>query len=159
MEFSLNEVIELAIQIEKSGYQFYDTVLQRKDLSNKAKELIERLRNEEINHERIFKSLRTDNESDTMGDQVEWQAAASYLKAISDSHVFSKPDAAIKLAIEAANEIDIIDSAIHFEKDTLIFFHALHQNTSDTTTQKIIKKIIDEEVSHVVLLAKIKREL
>ena len=159
MVFSLNEVIELAIQIEKSGYQFYDTVLQRKDLSRKAKKLIERLRNEEINHERIFKSLRTDNEFNAMGDQVEWQEAAFYLKAISDSHIFSKPDAAIKLAIEAADEVDIIDSAIHFEKDTLIFFHSLHQNTSDATTQEIIKKIIDEEVSHVVLLAKIKREL
>ena len=158
-EFSINEVIELAVQIEKSGYQFYDTVLHRKDISTKVEDLIEHLRNEEKVHEATFKNLRSNEDSEKLGDPVNWQEAAFYLKSIADSHVFSKVDAAIILAKEAADEVEIIDTAIQFEKDTLIFFHSLHQNSSDASTQSIIKKIIDEEVTHIVALAKMKRAL
>ena len=158
-EFSLNEVIELAIQIEKSGYQFYDAALQRKDLSSKAKELIEHLRDEEIEHEATFKNLRSSSDFEKLGDQVDWQDAASYLKAISDSHVFSKPDAAIKLANEAANEKEILENAIQFEKDTLLFFHSIYQKTENERSRKVINTIIEEEVSHVTKLKKLYNQI
>lgn len=151
-EFSLNEVIELAIQIEKSGYQFYNAALQRKDLSSKGKELIEHLRNEEIEHEATFKKLRSSDDFGKLGDSIDWQEAASYLKAVSDSHVFRKPDAAIKLASEAANEKEILENAIQFEKDTLLFFHSIYQKTENERAKKIINTIIEEEVDHVMKL-------
>lgn len=158
-KFSLNEVIELAVQIEKSGYRFYDSALQRKDLSSKARELIERLRNEEIRHEAAFINLRSGKDYEKLGDPINWQEAASYLKSIADCHVFSKADASIKLAVSASDEMEIIDFAIQFEKDTLIFFHSLHQHTTDRLTRKIINSIIKEEVSHVVMLMEMKKEL
>jgi rubrerythrin len=157
--FSLNEVIELAVQIEKSGYGFYATALERKDLSEKARELIDHLRIEEIQHEVTFKNLRTSLDYEKLGDPIDWQLAASYLKTISDSHVFSDPGASIKLATTATDEKEIIDFAIHFEKDTLLFFHSLNHKTTDESTKEIITKIIDEEISHVVALTKIRKEL
>ena len=95
-EFSLNEVIELAIQIEKSGYKFYEQALQRKKLNEPVRKVLEKLRNDEIKHEATFKNLRTSEDHDVLGDPIDWQDAASYLRAISNSHVFSQPDAAIK---------------------------------------------------------------
>ena len=150
--FSINEIIELAVQIEQSGYNFYDNALKKKDLNEKAVKLLEKLRDEEVNHERIFKNLRTDEDFLSMGDQVDWQAAADYLKAISDSHVFSKPEAAIKLATESKNEKEILVNAVQFEKDTLLFFHSIYQKANNEKSKKIINAIIEEEVSHVMIL-------
>lgn len=150
--FSINEIIELAVQIEKSGYSFYEEALQKKNLSDEARKLLEKLRNEEINHEKIFKNLRTNEEFMSLGDQVDWQSAADYLKTISDSHVFSKPGAAIKLAAESKNEKEILQNAVQFEKDTLLFFHSIYQKTEDEKSKKIINTIIEEEVSHVMIL-------
>lgn len=158
-KFSLNEVIELAVQIEKSGYQFYDTALGRKDLGSKARELIEKLRDEELRHEGTFKNLRSSTDYEKLGDPIDWQEAASYFKAISDSHIFSDSGASIKLATSASDESEIIEFAIQFEKDTLIFFHSLHHTTTEIFVKKIINKIIDEEVTHVMLLMDMKKEL
>ncbi len=157
--FSVNEVIELAIQIEKNGYQFYNEALKRKDLSPKAKMLLEELRNDEIKHEATFKSFRTEENYSELGDPIDWQEAASYLRSITDSHVFSKPDASIKLAASAKDETEIIDFAIKFEKDTLLFFYSVCKKTMNENAKKTIDAIIDEEVSHVAKLAQIKKNL
>lgn len=152
MQYSMNEIIELAVQIERSGYKFYDTALSRKDLSETAANLLEALRNEEINHEEIFKNLRSEEDFEQLGDPAAWQQAASYLKAISDSHIFSKPDAAIKLATDAKDEKEIISNAIQFEKDTLLFFYSIDKETKDKKTKEILSRIINEEISHVMKL-------
>lgn len=151
-KFSLNEIIELAIQIEKSGYSYYDHALNRKNLSEPIKKLLEKLRDEEIKHEATFKNLRSSEDYKLLGDPQDWQAAADYLRAISNSHVFSKPDAAIKMATEAANEKEILENAIQFEKDTLLFFHAINLKTENEKSKDIITAIINEEVSHVMVL-------
>jgi rubrerythrin len=157
--FSVNEVIELAVQIEKNGYQFYDEALKRKDLTDKARGLLEELRNDEIRHEATFKSFRSEEDYANLGDPIDWQQAASYLKSISDSHIFSKPDASIKLATSAKDEREIIDFAIQFEKDTLLFFYSISKQTTNENSRKIIDSIIDEEVSHVAKLNRIKKVL
>ena len=158
-QFSLNEVIELAIQIEKSGYQYYNAALERKDLSPKARKLIEKLRDEEVRHEETFKRLRSNENFQELGNPIDWQEAASYLRAISDSHIFNQPVSSIKLAASASDEQEIFDFALRFEKDTLIFFHSINQKISDERTGKIVNAIIDEEVSHVTLLREIKKDL
>ncbi|MFC1887343.1 hypothetical protein ACFLYK_00885 [Candidatus Cloacimonadota bacterium] len=146
--FSIDEIIELAVQTERKGYTFYEYALQRKDLTVKARKLIEHLRDEEINHEKTFIELRAEN-TEQMGDLVNWQEAASYLKTIAGTHIFNKPNAAIKLAVEAEDELGIIKNAIQFEKDTLLFFHSIYRTTTDEASKKIINRIIEEEVSHV----------
>ena len=151
--FSIDEIIELAVQTEKKGYTFYQHALQRKDLNENARKLLEHLRDEEINHEITFKKLREDTGS--MGDLVNWQDAASYLKTIAGAHIFNKENAAIKLATEAKDELGIINNAIQFEKDTLLFFHSIYRTTTDEATKKIINRIIEEEVSHVTKLIEI----
>lgn len=158
-EFSLNEVIEMAVQTEKKGYKFYDKALSRKDLSDKAKKLLITLRDEESEHEKTFKKLRKLEDLDNMGNLVDWEYAASYLRTISDVHIFNKPNSAIQLAVEASDELEIINNAIQFEKDTLLFFNSICREVKDEKTKGIINKIIDEEISHVVKLKKILEEL
>jgi rubrerythrin len=153
-KFSTDEIIELAIQIERNGFLFYDHALKRKDLNERSRELLELLRAEEIEHEKTFIGLRS-KDTDQMGDLVNWQEAASYLKTIAGTHIFNKQNAAIKLAVEAEDQLAIIKNAIQFEKDTLLFFHSIYRTTEDVNSQEIINRIIKEEVSHVTKLIEI----
>jgi len=56
--FSLNEIIEFAVQIEQNGYAFYDNAINRKDLTENSRKLLTHLRDEEIAHEITFKNMR-----------------------------------------------------------------------------------------------------
>ncbi len=156
--FSFNEVIEMAVQIEKSGYGFYNRALERKDLDDKSRKLITRLRDEEIVHEKTFKGLRETLDIESILDTSDWGMVGSYLKAIADSHIFSKEDASIKLAAEAKDFKDIIKNAISFEKDTLLYFHSLDRFVKDEKSSAAVKRIIEEEASHVMMLKKFLEE-
>ena len=153
-KFSINEIIELAIQIEKKGYTFYNKALERKNLSSNSTELLQKLRDDEIVHEKTFKKMRTKLEQEEITLSGDWQEVSSYLRTIPNSHIFSKPDAAIKLATSANNEKELIKNAIQFEKDTLLFFNFIYKKIEGQKVKKILKKIIEEEVSHVEKLKK-----
>jgi len=148
-KFSINEIIELAVQIEKKGYTFYNKALERKNLSLNSKELLKKLRDDEIVHEQTFKKMRTELDREEITLSGDWQEVSNYLRTISDSHIFSEPDAAIKLATSVKNEKELIENAIQFEKDTLLFFNSIYEEIKDQTVRKILKKVIDEEVLHV----------
>ena len=153
-KFSINEIVELAVQIEKKGYTFYNKALERKNLSSNSKELLKKLRDDEIVHEQTFKKMRTELDREEITLSGDWQEVSNYLRTISDSHIFSEPDAAIKLATSVKNEKELIENAIQFEKDTLLFFNSIYEEIKDQTVRKILKKIIDEEESHVEKLKK-----
>ena len=158
-KFSINEIIELAVQIEKKGYTFYNKALERKNLSSTSEELLKKLRDDEIVHERTFKRMRTELNREEITLSGDWQEVSNYLRAISDSHIFRKPDAAIKLATSAYDEKELIENAIQFEKDTLLFFNSIYEKIEHRAVRKILKKIIEEEFVHVVKLKKIQDTL
>jgi rubrerythrin len=62
----------------------------------------------------------------------------------------------------AANAKDIhgvVDNAITFEKDTLLYFHAIADSISNPKTKDVLRRIINEEVSHVLKLNDFKKRL
>jgi rubrerythrin len=151
-QYSLNEIVELAVQIEKNGYAFYNEALKRKDLDQKALALLTILRDQELNHEKIFLHLRDDTDMKILGLSPDWELVGDYMKAMVDARLFNTPDAAIKLAADAADFLEILMYAIAFEKDTLLFFYAIYDNIKDDKSRKVIHQIINEEISHVVRL-------
>ena len=152
MTFSINEIIEFAVQIEKNGYTFYENALKRKDLNRDSRKLLTHLRDEEIAHEIIFKNLRDEFDKEELGESGEWGEVGSYLKAIAESHIFHNEGSSIKTAVSAKTEKDIFLNAISFEKDTLLFFHSLGGELKSDKAKKIVEQIIDEESNHVMRL-------
>ena len=151
--YSIEEIIELAVQIEKSGYAFYDHALKRKDLSHKAKELIEKLRDQEKQHEHFFKSLHGQEDIELLDHGPDQEIVNDYLRAIINYRIFNNTDAAVKKVLEANNELDIIIDAIDFEKDTLLFFQGIKDIMKDSRSKEILEKIIKEEISHILWLS------
>ena len=157
--FSKNEIIEMAVKIEKQGFAFYDRALQRNDLSNDATKLLQTLRDEEKVHEQTFLNLREKIDNFDLRSDINWDEAKLYIQSMVNTHLFSKPENAIQLAANARDMKDLISSAIQFEKDTLLFFYFINKFVTKEKSKKAIENIIDEEVSHVVKLKKIQDTL
>lgn len=157
--YSVNEVIEFAVQIERNGYAFYHEASKRKDLDPKAKAFIEFLRDQELNHEKTFLALRDDADMQNLELTQDWELVAEYLKTIVSGRIFNSEDSAITKATAAKDLKEIIDYAISFEKDTLLYFHAINDNVSQAKVKQALRRIINEEVSHVLKLNDYKKTL
>lgn len=150
--YSVNEIVELAVQIEHNGYAFYHEATKHKSLDEKSLNLLTTLRDQELNHEKTFLALRDDEDLQNLTFTQDWELVASYLKTIVESRIFNSENAAIKLATNAQNVKDIVDYAIQFEKDTLLFFHTIKDALVNPKAQSAIARIIHEEISHVLYL-------
>src|SRR5690606_36642465 len=121
------------------------------------KELLAFLKEEEKKHEQVFGdmlgSLEPANIRETYAGEYE-----EYLKALVDSHVLGAEGAAEKVVGNLENEIDVLNTAIGFEKDTILFFRELKELVSEKD-QAVVDRLIQEERSHLRKLAIVKGEL
>jgi len=157
--YSVNEIIELAVQIEHNGYSFYNEALKLKGMDEKSGELLLLLRDQEVKHEYTFLALRDDEDMKNIALSQDWELVAAYLKTIIDFRIFNSEHAAIRLATKAKDIFEIIDNAIQFEKDTLLFFHTVKDSLQNPKARDAIAKIIQEEISHVLKLSDYKASL
>lgn len=157
--FSVNEIIELAVQIERNGYAYYNEASKRKDIDDKMRELIIGLRDAELSHEQTFLKLRDALDLQILELSGDWELIASYLKSIVDGRIFNDETSAIRRATEAKDIISVLEYAIRFEKDTLLYFHAINDGISDPHAKDTLRKIINEEVSHVIALNDFKKRI
>lgn len=155
---SVNEVIEFALNIERNGKAFYESALERSSLEDNARALITMLRDEEVGHEKYFKTLRDSDDLAELVDPDGWEMTSSYLDSIIQAHIFNKEGSSIKLATEAKDTAEIIKFAMQFEKDTLLYFHTLYGETKDPKAQKAIFRIIKEEMKHLKKLQEIEKD-
>ena len=157
--YSVNEIIEMAVSIEKNGYAFYHEATKRKDIDDKSREFIAFLRDQELNHEKTFLNLRDDADIQVLELSPDWEMVSAYLTSIVDGRLFHSEHSAIKLATEAKDLMEIVDNAITFEKDTLLYFHAINDIISNPKAKDALRRIINEEVSHVLKLNDFKKSL
>lgn len=157
--YSVNEIIEMAVQIERNGYAFYDEAAKRKDLDDDSRKLITWLRDAELDHEKTFLRLRDEVDNMVLELSTDWDMVAAYLKTIVESRIFNSEDSAIRKAAEAKDLMGVIDNAITFEKDTLLYFHAISDGISNDKAKTALRRIINEEVSHVLKLNDFKKKL
>jgi len=152
----MREVLEMAVGTERSGQAFYQTaseLVKKKSL----KELFQYLAEEEARHLKTFQGLYNSFKERPETTPYNWEEAKLYLQALVDSKFFAGPDKAINLAKEAKSELEAINSAIDFEKDTLLFFHQILELIKPQD-EKVVKKIIEEEKKHIRRLSTMKSE-
>ena len=157
--FSINEIIEMAVQIERNGYAFYQEATKRKGLDDKSREFIAYLRDQELDHEKTFMALRDDADMQDLELSQDWEMVSAYLKTIVEGRIFNSEESAIRKAAGAADLAAVVENAIAFEKDTLLYFHALSDSISNPKALKVLRRIINEEVSHVMRLNDFKKGL
>jgi len=153
----MREVIEMAIATERSGQAFYQNA-SRLARENSLKELFQYLAEEEEKHLKTFQDFYNTLKEKPEITPYNWEEAKLYLEALIDSKFFASPEEAINLAKEAKSELEAINSAMNFEKDTLLFFYQMLEMIK-SQEQELVKRIIEQEKKHIQRLSTMKSKL
>ena len=153
--FSVQEVIEMAIQTEKLGAEFYSNMAVKFGDNEEFKTLFEVLAEKEREHENVFHAIM-----EKMGSSYQmpdnWGEAAKYLKAIVESEFFLGDDKVLPNFKHLETVEDVVNYAITFEKVTLLYYLELRDVVQD---KEAIYDIINEEKGHIVWLSGYRKQL
>ena len=155
-QFNAEEVLKMAEQIEKNGQEFYRKASEAVDDFEVSK-LLSDLAEWEKGHEALFASMRSELSKEEKRQTAidPYCEAALYLKAMADNHVFKQQTGESLLKTEEDKSTEkIIDVAIRFEKDSLLFVLGLERLVSPRLGKDRIYDIIDEEIGHIAYLEK-----
>jgi len=155
--FSGDEIIEMAVKTEETGYTFYNLASENAT-SDKLKDLFAYLAKEELKHKEAYLALTDAIGETAQGLPIDWEEMSLYVKAMTDSSFFLGGDKNINLATMSSNEKEAVDFAIGFEKDTLLFFYHLRDIVKETN-RPVVDGIINEEKVHIQKLSEIKQSL
>jgi rubrerythrin len=148
---SAKSVLRWAMEIEESGQAFYEAVAAKAQ-DREAKLLLQDLAYQEERHYRTFQNILDKMpEADIETDSAEYQR---YLQTALDKALLGGPDKGLALAQQATNEVEALQAAIAFEKDTLLFFYDL-RDMVPASQQETISAIIEQEKSHVKQLSRV----
>ena len=145
--FSANELIDIAIRLERNAEDYYRQAL--KEVSDPSIEsLLIYLANQEAKHIHWFENLeRRVKTSPGEGGMLE--LGATLLETLIGDQKFSLEEV-------DPSQIDRVESlielAIEFEKDSILFYELLEPFIEDESTLENLKKIIVEENDHIARL-------
>ena len=145
--FSLHEIYDLAIRIEKNGESFYRKAIQR--FSDEAlKSLLAGLADDEVKHEEYFARKKSELKEQPEDPGMK-ETASAILQGILGDQTFSLKEAN---PADLKSEKDLLVLAVEFEKDTILFYEMLTPLVTQSQTLKGLEEIIQEERHHIEML-------
>ena len=151
----VKEILEFAVYIEQRGYEFYVGAM-KKFSEPWATELFQYLADEEFKHEEFFKKLLQES-GGVKGESrdPEYQA---YMREFCKAHSLADREATTAKLAKASGLGEVLDMAMGFEKDSIIFFSELKEIYSKGN-YAAVDKVIHEEMGHLRKIFQMKREL
>jgi rubrerythrin len=151
--FAGSEIIELGIQIEKNGKDFYD-VLESKTKSKKAKEVFRYLAGEEERHIAVFKNIL---ESVRQYEPAEAYPGEyfSYMSALAAGYVFTKKNKGAEAARKTKSDREALELGISFEKESILFYEGM-KGVVPEDEHGVLNSLILQERSHLRQLVELK---
>ncbi len=145
------ELVQLAINIEKRGMEFYDAAYSSA-ADSKAKNLYKYLYDEEVKHLKLFielynhiKVIVSIDDSYLFDENV-----SAYLKSLVEEEVFKTS------VLQENNNKSALDNivreAIKAEKNSILFYTELSLHTKDEEVLNVLDILIEEEKKHLVEL-------
>lgn len=152
--FAASEIVELGIQIEKNGRDFYNA-LADKSKSAKAKEIFQYLSGEEEKHILVFQKILDSVEKYEPAETYPGEYFA-YMNALASEYVFTQKDKGAQIARSTKTDKEAVDLGIGFEKDSIIFYEGI-KKTVPEYEQKIVDELIAQEQKHLLQLVDLKK--
>ncbi|MGA2071216.1 MAG: ferritin family protein [Sedimentisphaerales bacterium] len=152
ISFNVDEIFEMAEQIERNAAIFYREAAQRALDGTVQKKFVD-LASMEDGHLKIFREMRKgltseDKEQSTFDPDNE---AVMYLQAMADSHgAEGKKDRRTKLTGKESIK-EIFEIAVDAEKNSIVFYTAIKELVPVSGIDKV-ETIISEELGHLVVL-------
>ncbi len=148
--YSVEEVIEMAVQTERLGFQFYTEMAEKFKENEKLKDLLHTLALKEKNHEAVFLKLKDKSAEAEIENPEE---VGHYMRAMVESEFFIGKGKSLP-SLEKVNTISqAVDFALGFEKETLLYFIGMRSIFRDAGP---IDAVIREEQSHLAWLSEFK---
>jgi rubrerythrin len=145
--FSIHEILDLAIRLEKNGESVYRNAaakLSGPDLVS----LLVWMADEEVKHAGWFSELKQKLESGSINPFMEEMGREIFTDMLGEKS-FSHRD----LDFSKIDQVhDLIAIFIEFELDTVLFYETLKPFIEDNDTLNYLNKIIAEENNHIAKL-------
>jgi rubrerythrin len=154
--FAGSEIVELGIQIEKNGRDFYNALVEQ--LKNqKAKEKFKYLAGEEEKHITVFQNILDSVHKYEPPETYPGEYFA-YMNALARDYVFTQKDKGREIAKNIKGDKEAINLGIGFEKDSIIFYVGMKKVVPEYD-HKIVDKLITQEQDHLRQLSELKESL
>ena len=152
-KYSVSEVIELGVQIEKNGYVFYTTLAE--NTKNKdCGHIFHFLAGEEEKHidtfMKILETVQTYEPQESYPDEY-----FAHMHNLANEHVFTQVDKGKEIAQTIKDDLPAIDMALTFENDSIFFFDTM-KKCIPHTEHPIIDELIEQEKKHIEKLSLLK---
>jgi len=149
----VREILGFAVYIEKRGYEFYVEAM-KKFAEPRITELFQYLADEEFKHEKVFKKLMQQSGDAKTGERdPEYQA---YLQEFCKAHQLGDKEAITQKLARLSSLEEILDLAMGFEKDSIVFFSELKEMYAEGHAAAV-EKVIREEMGHLRRIFQMKR--
>ena len=150
----VKEILEFAVYIEARGYEFYVGAM-KKFSDPRATVFFQYLADEEFKHEKLFRKLLGQEGDVKKGEpDAEYQA---YMREFIKAHQLGDREA-IHAKLDRLSTLgEILDLAMGFEKDSIVFFSELKDFYAKGKTAAI-EKVIHDEMGHLRKIFQMKRE-
>lgn len=154
--FSGSEVIELGVQIEVNGMDFYSDAA--KNISDaKVKDTFNFLAGEERRHIEVFRKLLETVESYEPRESYP-EEYFQYMNALASNHVFTQKGKGREIAKAVKDERQALDMAMGFENDSMLFYEAM-KKIVNTAEHPLLEELIRQEKGHYRMLSEIKKRI
>ncbi len=143
--YSIDEILEMAIRTETLGYQFYTAMAEKFEKDADLARLFTTLAIKEKAHEKTFAELKT-MVANKDAEPVEWDEVSNYMRAFVESAFFLGKGKSLPSMDHVETAQDAVKFAMGFEKETLLYFHELRNLVKE---KEIVDEVINEEKSHI----------
>ncbi|MFA4889611.1 MAG: ferritin family protein [Candidatus Omnitrophota bacterium] len=154
--FAASEVVELGIQIEKNGRDFYQRLTQQTD-NTKARDIFQFLGKEEEKHILAFEGILSRLQQYQPQEAYPGEYFA-YMKSLSEEYVFTQKATGEKLARLTKTDKEAVEKGIGFEKSSITFYEGMIKLVPPYE-QKVIDELIAQEQEHLRQLSELKNAL
>jgi rubrerythrin len=156
-KYAGSEVLMMAVELEKKGYAFYESVV-RAVKDKKARDVFQFLADEEVLHEKFFRTILKDVETKADVNPYDDIEMIHYFHSLIDRKIFPSEEEGAAMRKEIGDPAVAIRIALSLEKDAVLFFNEL-LNVTQKKDHDVINRIIDEERDHIRRILQLKDEL
>ena len=150
--FNAIEVLEIALDMEKDGQEFYTKAAEIVK-EKRVKSFLLELAKWEAKHYELFseikeKILNTEEVSIVDPDDE----ASKYINAFVKHGVFDEPETVKEFFHTGISEKEILERAIELEKNSIAYYTGLREMAASNKADEKIEEIVKEEMRHIRIL-------
>jgi len=151
--FAASEIVEIGIQIEKNGRDFYGT-LSKQSRNEDSKKIFDYLASQEEEHMKVFQELLGAIEKYEPAEAYPGEYFA-YMSSLAEGSVFTQKDKGIEIAAKVKSDQEAIGIGIKAEEDSITFYEGM-KKVVPADGHKIVDEVIAQEKGHLKQLQELK---